>query len=49
MRCYAGQQQQQLVSRQYRLCAAALHDELDVSPAAETVQLFHVLTSAAQA
>ncbi len=49
MRCYAGQQQQQLVSRQYRLCAAALRDELDVSPAAETVQLFHVLTSAAQA
>jgi DNA-binding SARP family transcriptional activator len=49
MRCYARQQQQQLVSRQYRLCAAALRDELDVSPAAETVQLFRVLTSAAHA
>jgi DNA-binding SARP family transcriptional activator len=49
MRCYARQQQQQLVSRQYRLCAAALRDELDVSPAAETVQLFHVLTSASPA
>lgn len=45
MRCYARQQQQQLVSRQYRLCTAALRDELDVSPAAETVRLFHVLTS----
>ena len=46
MRCYARQQQQQLVSRQYRLCADSLRDELDVPPAAETVQLFHVLTSA---
>jgi len=32
MRCYASQQQQQLLSRQYRVCAAALHDELGVSP-----------------
>lgn len=31
MRCYASQHQQQLVSRQYRVCAAALHDELSVS------------------
>ena len=46
MRCYAQQHQQQLVCRQYRLCAAALNDELDVSPAAETVQLFRFLTSA---
>lgn len=45
MRCYAQQHQQQLVSRQYRLCAAALHDELDVSPTTETVRLFHTLTS----
>jgi hypothetical protein len=45
MRCYARQNQQQLVSRQYRLCAAALHDELDVSPTTETVQLFRSLTS----
>ena len=49
MRCYARQNQQQLVSRQYRLCAAALHDELDVSPTTETVQLFRTLTSAARA
>lgn len=47
MRCYARQHQQQLVSRQYRLCAAALNEELDVSPTTETVQLFHTLTSTA--
>lgn len=46
MRCFAQQHQQQLVSRQYRLCAAALQDELDVSPTMETVQLFRTLTSA---
>jgi DNA-binding SARP family transcriptional activator len=46
MRCYARQHQQQLVSRQYRLCAAALQDELDVAPTQETVQLFRTLTSA---
>jgi DNA-binding SARP family transcriptional activator len=47
MRCYALQHQQQLVSRQYRLCSAALHDELGVSPGADTVQLFRSLTSRA--
>jgi len=46
MRCYASQNQQQLVSRQYRFCISALHDELDVPPAEETVQLFHKLTLA---
>jgi hypothetical protein len=46
MRCFAQQHQQQLVSRQYRLCAAALQEELDVPPTAETVQLFRTLTSA---
>src|SRR5258708_5967755 len=45
MRCYARQHQQQLVGRQYQLCMAALRDELGVSPASETVQLFHTLTS----
>jgi DNA-binding SARP family transcriptional activator len=45
MRCYALQNQQQLVSRQYRHCSDALHDELGVSPGADTVQLFHSLTS----
>lgn len=47
MRCYALQHQQQLVSRQYQICSAALHDELGVSPGAGTVQLFHSLTSRA--
>ena len=44
MRCYASQHQQQLVSRQYRVCTAALHDELGVSPSDQTTQLFHALT-----
>jgi len=47
MRCYALQHQQQLVSRQYRLCSAALHDELGVSPGTDTVELFRSLTSGA--
>jgi DNA-binding SARP family transcriptional activator len=47
MRCYALQNQQQLVSRQYRLCTDALQDELSVSPGADTVQLFRSLTSRA--
>jgi DNA-binding SARP family transcriptional activator len=46
MRCYARQHQQQLVGRQYQLCTAALRDELGVTPATETVQLFRTLTSA---
>jgi DNA-binding SARP family transcriptional activator len=45
MRCYALQNQQQLVSRQYLLCSDALQDELGVSPGADTVQLFRSLTS----
>jgi DNA-binding SARP family transcriptional activator len=47
MRCYALQNQQQLVSRQYRLCSDALQDELGVSPGADTVQLLRSLTSCA--
>jgi DNA-binding SARP family transcriptional activator len=45
MRCYALQNQQQLVSRQYRLCSDSLRDELGVSPGADTLELFHSLTS----
>ncbi len=45
MRCYALQNQQQLVSRQYRLCSDSLQDELGVSPGADTVELFRSLTS----
>jgi DNA-binding SARP family transcriptional activator len=43
MRCYASKHQQQLVSRQYRICVAALRDELGVSPSGETTQLFREL------
>jgi DNA-binding SARP family transcriptional activator len=46
MRCYASQNKQQLVTRQYRLCVDALRDELGVSPGAETLRLFRELTSA---
>lgn len=45
MRCYALQHQQQLVTRQYRICSDTLHDELGVAPGADTVELFHSLTS----
>ncbi|HEY6310294.1 MAG TPA: bacterial transcriptional activator domain-containing protein [Streptosporangiaceae bacterium] len=44
MRCYASQRQQQLVSRQYRVCVTALRNELGVPPCEETVRLFHQLT-----
>jgi DNA-binding SARP family transcriptional activator len=43
MRCYASQHQQQLVSRQYRICVAALRDELGIPPSDETTQLLHEL------
>ena len=46
MRCYAAEHKQQLVSRQYSICVNALQDELGVSPGAETIRLFHDLTSA---
>lgn len=46
MRCFSSQHQQQLVSRQYRSCVAALRDELGVPPGEETVQLFRNLTEA---
>jgi DNA-binding SARP family transcriptional activator len=43
MRCYASQHQQQLVSRQYRVCVDALRGELDVGPSDETTKLFREL------
>jgi DNA-binding SARP family transcriptional activator len=46
MRCYAAEHKQQLVSRQYSICVNALRDEFGVSPGAETLRLFHDLTSA---
>jgi DNA-binding SARP family transcriptional activator len=46
MRCYAAQNKQQLVTRQYRQCVDALRDELGVCPGAETLRLFRELTLA---
>jgi DNA-binding SARP family transcriptional activator len=43
MRCYAARHQQQLVSRQYRVCVDALRDELGVAPSDETTMLFRDL------
>jgi len=47
MRCYSHQQQKGLVVRQFRQCAAALQDDLGVSPTEETVRLFRELTASA--
>jgi DNA-binding SARP family transcriptional activator len=43
MRCYASRRQQQLVSRQYQACSAALREELGVLPSDETTRLLHEL------
>lgn len=43
MRCHAARREQQLVSRQYRACAAALRKELGVSPSEETTRLLQEL------
>ena len=43
MRCYASRRQQQLVSRQYQDCSAALREELGVPPSDETTRLLHEL------
>ncbi len=45
MRCYASEHRQELVTRQYRQCVDALHDELGVSPGEETFRLFGDLTA----
>ena len=41
MRCYSRQGQLQLALRQYHCCAAALRQELGVSPAPATTELFN--------
>jgi DNA-binding SARP family transcriptional activator len=41
MRCYSRQGQLQLALRQYHSCAAALRQELSVSPAPATTELFN--------
>ncbi len=47
MRCFALQQQGQLVARQYRRCHEALGRELGLRPAGETRRLYQELTGAA--
>jgi DNA-binding SARP family transcriptional activator len=46
MNCFARRGQRDLVARQYRRCAARLETDLDITPSAETVDLFHALTRA---
>ena len=41
MRCYSRLGQDALALRQYQVCVNALHEELDVEPAPETIQLYH--------
>jgi DNA-binding SARP family transcriptional activator len=43
MRCHASRREQQLVSRQYQACTAALRAELGISPSEETTRLLHEL------
>jgi DNA-binding SARP family transcriptional activator len=40
MHSYSHQGQYHLALRQYQLCVEALHAELDVKPATETIKLF---------
>jgi DNA-binding SARP family transcriptional activator len=47
MRCYARRHQHHLVSRQLQICAAALKQELGISPAPETLQVCETLTARA--
>ena len=44
MQCYIAQRQRHLAVRQYHTCARLLADELDLTPAAETVELYRQLT-----
>jgi DNA-binding SARP family transcriptional activator len=46
MSCFARRGQRDLVARQYQRCTARLDEELDITPSAETVDLFRELTSA---
>jgi DNA-binding SARP family transcriptional activator len=40
MKCYSRLSQRSLALRQYQICAEALHAELDVEPAPETIYLY---------
>jgi DNA-binding SARP family transcriptional activator len=45
MRCYARQHQHHLISRQLQICASVLRQELGITPAPETVDVFEALTN----
>ena len=47
MRCYLRQGQRHLAVRQYQACAQALREELGLSPAEETVELYQHITTPA--
>ncbi len=46
MRCFARRGQRDLVARQFQRCAARLGADLEITPSAETIDLFHALTGA---
>ena len=46
MSCFASRGQRDLVARQFQRCIARLDTDLDITPSAETVDLFHALTQA---
>jgi DNA-binding SARP family transcriptional activator len=46
MNCFASRGQRDLVARQFQRCIARLDTDLDITPSAETVDLFHALTQA---
>jgi len=47
MQCYLGQGQRHLAVRQYQTCVEALREELDLTPAEETVALYRRITATA--
>lgn len=44
MTCYARRGQRDQVARQFQRCVARLETDLEITPSAETVDLFHALT-----
>lgn len=46
MNCFARRGQRDLVARQFQRCTARLDADLEITPSAQTVDLFHALTRA---
>jgi DNA-binding SARP family transcriptional activator len=46
MSCFARRGQRDMVARQFQRCVARLDADLEITPSAETVDLFHALTRA---